>query len=269
MVVEATVEGDVTRYTGIYLCRRVGLIGPVRSGRYYSIDLWQDLHVLPFMFGAGGEAVNRYRAAGMPFVNGIGGGWPYFRRSSNRAAPHNLYADLRLVRNDFDHNARLDQLARRVGKLRPNLTFSKDPRMPSGRPIRAVRFWTNSYWNFGWRWDPRPGVWRRDEGGVRHIDAGTHQQLSATSVLVQYVREDVVYGPHDPGGYPRRYHHLVGQGKGTLYVHGRAVAVHWSRRGNRWPTEWTYVHGGGQVVLPRGVVWWEILPRYTTVNHNR
>ena len=48
MVVEATVEGDVTRFTGIYLCRKSkDLVGPVRSGRYYSIDLWQDLQVLP------------------------------------------------------------------------------------------------------------------------------------------------------------------------------------------------------------------------------
>ena len=33
MVVETPVEGDITRYTGIYLCRpTVGLTGPVRSG---------------------------------------------------------------------------------------------------------------------------------------------------------------------------------------------------------------------------------------------
>ena len=58
MVVEATVEGDVTRYTGIYLCRKVeGLVGPVRSGRYYSVDLWQDLHVLPIIFGAGHDGI--------------------------------------------------------------------------------------------------------------------------------------------------------------------------------------------------------------------
>src|SRR6185503_9362664 len=56
MVVEATVEGDVTRFTGIYACRKSkDLVGPVRSGRYYSIDLWQDLHVLPFFFGAESE----------------------------------------------------------------------------------------------------------------------------------------------------------------------------------------------------------------------
>jgi hypothetical protein len=169
------------------------------------------------------------------------------------------------VLGDFGHNARLDGLAKRVGELRPSLRFNEDVRPPTGRPVRTVRFWTNSFWNFGWQWDPKLHAWRRDEGGTRHVDAGTHQQLRATSVLVQYVREDVVFGPDDPGGYPRRYHHLVGHGRATLYVNGRAVPVLWERRRARSQTRWTYVDGGDRVVLPPGVVWWEILPGYTTV----
>jgi hypothetical protein len=266
MVVEATVEGDVTRYTGIYLCRRSkGLVGPVRSGRYYSIDLWQDLHVLPFMFGAGSEGVHRYTAAHMPYINGITGAWPYYHRSSARPAPHNLYADLQLVRDDFGHNGRLDALADRVGGLRPGLQFRQGVKLPTGRRVRHVQFWTNSYWNFGWEWDRQLGAWRRNEAGQEHVDAGTHRVLTATSVLVQYVREDVVYGPHDPGGYPRRYHHLVGHGSAMLYVEGRAIAVHWSRPTAKGGTSWTYVRSGKRVVLPPGVLWREILPVYTTV----
>jgi hypothetical protein len=265
MVVEATVEGDVTRYTGIYLCRKSkGLVGPVRSGRYYSIDLWQDLHLLPFMFGAGSEGVHRYRAAHMPYINGITGGWPYFYRSRARPAPHNLYANLQLVRDDFGHNSRLDTLASRVGSLR-GLKFEAGVQRPSGRTVRHVQFWTNSYWNFGWEWDRQMGAWRRNEAGREHIDAGTHRVLTATSVLVQYVREDVIYGPHDPGGYPRRYHHLVGHGDATLYVDGRAIGLRWSRPTASERTHWTYVHNGKPMILPPGVVWREILPVYTTV----
>jgi hypothetical protein len=269
MVVEATVEGDVTRYTGIYLCERTAgrLIGPERSGRYYSIDLWQDMHVLPYMFGAGGEGVRRYRKANMPFVNGITGQWPYYVRTRDRPAPHNLYTDLQKVRTDFGHNQKLDRLAKRVGKLRPPFRFDAHARRPTGRPISHVQFWTNNYWNFGWDWDRRFGLWRRNEDGRTHVDAGTHRVLSARSVVVQYVREDIVYGPHDPGGYPRRYHHLVGRGRGTLYVGGRAIALRWSRPTKFSVTHWTYVHGGKAVVLPPGVVWREILPRYTRVIH--
>jgi hypothetical protein len=266
MVVEATVEGDVTRYTGIYLCRKSrGLVGPVRSGRYYSIDLWQDLHVLPFFFGAETEGIARYQRARMPYVNGIRGGWPYFYRSRQRPAPHNLYADLQLVRNDFGHHVKLDRLARRVGDLRPSLKFREGVRLPTGRPVARVQFWTNSFWNFGWEWDRKLDAWRRNEDGREHFDVGTERVLSATSVMVQYVREDVVYAGSDPGGYPRRYHHLVGRGNATLYVAGRAIPVRWSRPTKADRTRWTYARGGERVILPPGVVWWEILPTYTTV----
>ncbi|HEY7525725.1 MAG TPA: DUF3048 domain-containing protein [Candidatus Limnocylindria bacterium] len=269
MVVEATVEGDVTRFTGIYLCRKAdGLVGPVRSGRYYSIDLWQDMHVLPFMFGAGGEGVRRYHAAHLPYINGITGQWPYYLRSHDRPAPHNLYADLQKVRNDFGHNQAIDRLAARTGDLRAPFRFEPDVKLPAGRPVAHVQFFTNSFWNFGWEWDAQLDAWRRNDAGQEHVDAGTHRVLAATSVMVQYVREDIVYGPHDPGGYPRRYHHLVGEGRATLYVAGRAIAVHWSRPTAQSRTRWTYLHGGDTVVLPPGVVWREILPLYTTVKEH-
>ena len=102
---------------------------------------------------------------------------------------------------------------------------------------------------------------------MAHVDAGTQRQLQATSVLVQYVREDIVYGPHDPGGYPRRLHHLVGPGTGHAVRgrprHPRALGAS-LRTESR--TRWTYERSGERVVLPPGVVWWEILPVYTTVN---
>ena len=254
MVVEATVEGDVTRYTGIYLCRKIDeLVGPVRSGRYYSIDLWQDMHVLPFMFGAGGEGVRRYHAAHLPFINGITGQWPYYVRSHDRPAPHNLYANLQLVRNDFGHNQALDRLAGRTGDLRAPFHFDPDVKLPSGRPVDHVQFFTNSFWNFGWEWDRQLGAWQAERVGHDHVDAGTHRVLAATSVMVQYVARGRRLRPHDPGGYPRRYHHLVGQGDATLYVggargRGPLVASHREQPDALDATS----DGGEPVVLPPG-----------------
>ena len=132
----------MTRFTGIYVCRKSkDLVGPVRSGRYYSIDLWQDLHVLPFFFGAESEGIGRYHRAHMPYVNGIRGPWPYFYRSPQRVAPHNLYANLQLVRNDFGHNPKLDRLRNKVGHLHPNLRFRRRcgaAGWPADRPRPAL-----------------------------------------------------------------------------------------------------------------------------------
>ncbi len=60
MVYEAPVEGDTTRFSAVFLCQpTTGLSGPVRSARYYNIDLWQDLHALTVGFGASNGAARR------------------------------------------------------------------------------------------------------------------------------------------------------------------------------------------------------------------
>jgi hypothetical protein len=260
LVVEANVEGDTTRFTAVYLCRRtVGLTGPVRSARYYNIDLWQDLGVLTVGFGASRVALNRFEAAGMPYVNGITGAWPWYRRAGSYDAPHNLYGDIEAVRAGLTANPSLQRLAAGVRTLRPPFTFDADADRPAGRAVRAVEVRTNSYWRIGWRWEAARGAWQRLDGGSPVSDAVSGEPVLATSVVVQRVTQDVVYGDPDPAGNPRRLQHMVGQGSGTLYLEGAAIDLRWSRPSAADGTRWTYADGGGAVVLPPGVVWWEII----------
>jgi hypothetical protein len=259
MVVEAPVEGDTTRFSAIFLCRSTeGLTGSIRSARYYEIDLWQDLGVLPVGFGASGASLSRFHAAGMPYVNGITGAWPWFHRSGTRAAPHNLYGDLEALRAALGQGGAIDRLAAMVHPLRPQFAFAEGVTQPAGRRVHAFEIRTNSYWRFGWSF--KDGLWTRQDAGKTVTDAVTGKPLTATSVVVERVREEVVYGDPDPGGNTRRLQHLVGTGDGTLYLDGQAVALHWSRPAAADGTTWAYADSGLPVVLPPGVVWWEIIP---------
>ena len=262
MVIEATVEGDSTRFTAVYLCQdTIGLTGPIRSARYYNVDVWQDIGVLTVGFGASWETLDRFASFGMPYLDGIRGGWPWFQRSgTGRYAPHNLYGDLESLRAAFGRSAALDTLAGEVGALRPQFTFDPGADPPGGRPVSSVEIRTNSWWRFGWIWDSGLGGWRRLDAGIPTLDEVDGEPVTATSVVVQRVTEEIVYGDPDPGGNPRRLHHLVGTGVGTLYVDGRAVALRWSRPTQADGTTWTYADSGLAVVLPPGQVWWEIIP---------
>ncbi len=261
MVIEAPVEGDTTRFTAVYLCRAtIALTGPVRSARYYNIDLWQDLGVLTVGFGASNGALQRFAAAGMPYVNGITGAWPWFRRSGTNPAPHNLYGDVEAIRSALGSGEAIDRLAARVRPLRPPFAFDPQATLPSGRAIAALEIRTNSYWRFGWSWDAATGLWTRQDAGKVVVDAVTGKPLTVTHVLVQRVAQEVVYGDPDPAGNPRRLQHLVGKGNGMLYSGGRAIALHWSRPTASDGTRWTYADSGEPVILHPGVIWWEIVP---------
>ncbi|MEO8251731.1 MAG: DUF3048 domain-containing protein [Chloroflexota bacterium] len=260
-VVEAPVEGDTTRFSAIFLCRpTVGLTGPIRSSRYYEIDLWQDLGVLPVGFGASGAALNRFAAAGMPYVNGITGAWPWFTRHGSHPAPHNLYGDMEALRAALGSGGPIDRLAAKVRPLRPPFSFDGAAVLPAGHPVLAVEIRTNRTWRFGWKWDQQAGGWARQDTGKPLTDEVTGKPVIAAHVVVQRVKEDVVFGDPDPGGNTRRLQHLVGAGDGTLYTQGRAIALHWSRPTAADGTTWTYANSGEPVVLSPGVIWWEIVP---------
>ena len=261
MVVEAPVEGDVTRFSAIFLCRPTdGLTGPIRSARYYEVDLWQDLHILPVGFGASGGSLSRFAAAGMPYVNGITGQWPWFERYGTSFAPHNLYGDMEALRAAIGQGDPIDRLVEDVGTLRPPFTFDVDAVLPEGHAVSSFVMQTNSYWRFGWSLTEADGSWTRQDAGKTVTDEVTGQPLTATSVVVQRVKEEVVFGDPDPGGNTRRLQHLIGEGDGTLYVQGMAIALHWSRPTAEDRTTWTYADSGDPVVLPPGQVWWEIIP---------
>ena len=128
------------------------------------------------------------------------------------------------------------------------------------RVIASFEIHTSSFWRFGWKWDAAAKVWARQDAGKPLTDEVTGDPVTAAHVVVQRVREEIVFGDPDPGGNTRRLQHLVGEGNGTLYTDGRAIALHWSRPKAADRTTWTYADSGEPVVLPPGVIWWEIIP---------
>jgi len=262
IIIEGTVEGDTTRFTGIYLCDETeGMTGPVRSARYYNVDLWRDLHVLTVGFGASLGALDRFAQAGMPYPNGMDGIWPWYQRYGPRAAPHNLYVDLEAVRDALTTDARLEALAADVDELRPPWTFDEEPALPEdGRAVARIDMATNSFWRFGFVWDAEQEVYLRTDAGVFIEDEATGEAVAPTSVVVQWVTQETVFGDPDPGGNPRRLQHLVGSGEGVLYTMGRAYPVTWERPTASDRTTWSFADTGETVELPPGQVWWVILP---------
>lgn len=263
IVVEATVEGDTTRFAAIYLCQPTeGLTGPIRSARYYNVDVWQDVGVLTVGYGASFEALDRFAAFGMPYVNGITGAWPraWFTRYGSYRPPHNLYGDIETLRQAFGQHANLDRLAANVRELRPPFAFEPEVELPAGRAVATLEIRTNSYWRFGWRWDTPLQAWVRRDGSSEIVDEASGEPVRATTVVVQLVTQETVYDDPDPAGNPRRLQHLVGSGNGTIYVQGQAHDVRWSRPTAADGTSWTYAASGEPVVLPPGTIWWEIVP---------
>ena len=263
LVIEAPVEGDTTRFGAVYMCDvEIGAgVGPVRSARYFNIDYWQQFRALTLHFGGAHRVLSRFSSVGMPYLNGLTGGWGFFYRAGPWGAPHNVYLDVDAVRSAIQEGGTLEWAGNAAGEVRAPFAFDPDVELPSGRrEVGAIGLQTASFWQFGWEWDEATGHWFRTDAGAPNFDAVTGERISAHTVIVQVVEQEILIGENDPGGFPRRYQHLVGSGDGVLYVDGRAFDVRWSRPDAGSVTEWTYAATGDPVVLPPGRVWWEIVP---------
>jgi hypothetical protein len=232
----------------------------VRSGRYFNVDLWQQLRALTMHFGAGFKVLQAFDAAGMPYANGLTGIWPQFARSGGRPAPHNVYLDLKAVRAAIAEGGFLADLAERSGETRSPFVFDARAHPPRGASVGSVTIQTNEFWRFAWTYDVASGRWERSDAGERIIDPMTAEPVSARSVIVQVVAEEVLFDELDAGGSPRRRQYLVGAGDGVLYVDGASHPVRWERPTAGDLTTWVYAESGEPVILPPGQVWWEIVP---------
>ena len=261
LVIEAPVEGDTTRFAAVFMCRENvdAAVGPVRSARYFNIDYWQQMRVVTFHFGGAGKVIARFGNKGMPFADGLTGGWGFFYRAGPWAAPHDVYMDVDAARAELEGGV-LAGLAAAAGEVRAPFAFSDEPELPTGRAVNSIGLQTSSFWTFGWEWDAGAERWLRTDGGQPNFDALSGDRMAARSVIVQVVEQDVLVGENDPGGFPRRYQYLTGEGDGVLYVDGRGHDVHWSRENAEDVTTWTYADGGDPVILPPGRIWWEIVP---------
>jgi hypothetical protein len=260
LVIEAPVEGDTTRFAAVFMCdlHVDAAVGPVRSARYFNVDYWRQFRAVTFHFGGASKVLARFNAERMPYANGLTGGWGFFFRSGAWPAPHNVYFDVDAARSELEDGS-LQGLEEAAGEVRAPFEFADEPDLPEGRPVNSIGLQTSSFWNFGWEWDAG-GEWLRIDGGLPNFEALNQHRISARTVVVQVVEQDVLVGENDPGGFPRRYQHLVGDGNGMLYVNGRGSDVRWSRAEPGDVTTWTYADSGEPVVLPPGRVWWEIVP---------
>lgn len=262
LVVEAPVEGDTTRFMAVYQCRPSidAGVGPVRSARYFNVDLYQQLQGVTLHFGGAKQVLDRLDDKVVPRLNGLPSGWYFFYRAGPWGAPHNVFLDVDAARAEIQEGQLTALRDAVVAPGRAPFAFSPEVALPTGRAVNAIGLQTSSFWQFGWQWDAGSGGWLRTDAGAPNFDALTGDRITARTVVVQVVEQTVLPGELDPGGYPRRLQHLVGEGTGRVYVDGTGYDARWSRPTEDDPTTWTYADGGEPIVLPPGRVWWEIVP---------
>lgn len=249
-------EGGVPRYMMIFQDRIPAGVGPVRSARQYFVEWASEWRAMYVHHGGSPQAIATLvsKGHGQWVYNADGFRWlgQYLWRTTDKAAPHNVYTD----------GQNLRKLATRVGAddgaVKPIWAFgSERPRVfrPVGSTI-TVRY---PYETITYRYDAASNRY------VRYINASKTPQIDRDDgqivAPVNVVVLRMAFGPLNDG-HPKK-HRLeandVGTGQAWISTNGVTIKGTWRKKS---PTAPTLLFGpdGKAVTLTAGQTFVQVLP---------
>lgn len=278
VVYEVVAEGGITRFLSIFYCQSAENVGPVRSARTYFLDFISEYGASPLYAHVGGAnqdgpadaltQIEDYGWAGVNDMNQFSIGFPTFWRDYDRlghpaATEHTMYSSTeKLLRFAASSRELKSEDEKGVpwtkGFIQHN--FKEDAALsqrPSSQAIH-LEFWTTDpAYAVDWIYDRATNMYKRNNGGVAHIDRNNNKQLTAKNIIVLTMIET-----NANDGYENNAHLLYktkGSGKANIFMDGKQIVGTW-RKDGRIARTLLLDSEGLQIKLDRGTIWFEILP---------
>ncbi len=278
VVYEAVAEGGITRFLAMFYCQDAGQVGPVRSARTYYIDYASEYADYPLYAHVGGanqpgpaDAISQlstYGWTGYNDMNQFSIGFPTFWRDYDRlghsvATEHTMYSTVAKLWDYAAKNRDLTNVDKNGNSWDKNFVQWKfvDDAPSAQRPASQtihLEFWTGDpNYYVDWKYDSKTNLYKRENGGVAHLDKDTGKQLAAKNVVVLYLTQESA-----DDGYENNVHLLFktkGAGKAVVFKDGKRINGTWEKDKR---TSRTIVRdsSGKEVAFDRGLIWFEILP---------
>ena len=259
VVWQAPAEGGVPRYMMIFQDQMPTDVGPVRSARSYFIQWAAEWKAVYGHVGGSpqAQATLRTQGNGQLVYNADQFRWggTYYRRISQRPAPHNVYSDGKSLRIMATKVGATNQL------LKPFWRFGKDAPLierPSGGIIRA----DYPYNKITYRYDKATNTYLRGiTGQTRQIDPADEKQVAPKNVVIMMVS----FGPLNDGSNKHRLEaRNVGSGKAWIATNGRTIQGTWKKSSVAGPTRF-YDKAGTPVTLTAGQTFIQVMPLGSSV----
>lgn len=256
VVFEALAEFGITRYMGIYaqgITPELNTIGPVRSARAYYVEWAKGLRATYVHAGGSPDglllAETSIELVNMDALRGNTRG--AFIRSSDRAAPHNLYTDSAAIAAFTEaQNAETPDLSE-IG-----FVFKADAPLaerPAAQSLSYYFIYREAYVAWAYRPETNEYVYFRQQRP--HIDGLTGEQLRFKNVVVLEVPERPVAG--DAKG--RIEQQVIGEGPARIFRDGQVIEATWRKPAGFAQLQF-YTSDGAEAELTAGTIWIAAIP---------
>lgn len=239
LVVEAPVEGGITRFMAVYdATTTMDQVGPVRSARPYYVELADALHAVYAHVGGSPDALARIASlSGFRNLDEFSNGSSFWR-ASNRFAPHNAYTN----------SERLAAAAARASWGPVAFTpwrYLSTTGTDRG-DVTDIRIPYGGAFTVSWSYDASENRYVRFQAGAQQKDAdGT--VVRSTNVLILRTDAQVL------DDYGRLQLRTTGSGKGVLFRDGKRFDLTWRRVAGQWFSFESI--DGGEILFQPGSTW--------------
>lgn len=251
IVYEAMAEGDITRFSAVFACREVNLVGPVRSARLINLELAPEYGAILANSGSSNGVTAELAAkTDIPNIAHTAYADPYWR-VDDRFPPHNLMTSTDGIRKTAQGAGFAVTAA-----VPPTLLFKDDSPAPS---IKTIEVNYSAIADVEYTYDPGSNSWLRSISGEAHTDASTGKQLAPKNVIVQYVSISESTIEEDTGGNMGLIFNLTGSGRVQVFRDGQVIEGTWHRDDRNSIT--SYLDAAGKPIpLNRGLTFIQLVP---------
>ena len=256
IVFEALAEFGITRYMAVFvpgISPDLRTIGPVRSARSYFVEYAKGLRGVYVHAGGSPESLTLARTSieliDMDALRRDASS--SFRRSTDRAAPHNLYTSTAQIAAFA-----AKQPAKAVDLSEIGFLFKSEAalsRRPQSQELRYHFIYREAY--VAWSYDRASNSYLYFRQQRPHTDAATGEQLRFKNVVILEVPERPISG--DAKG--RIEQAVVGEGPARLFMDGQMVSAVW-RKGAGFAQLQLFDEDGAELRLNTGSVWIAAIP---------
>lgn len=278
VIYEAVAEGGITRFLAVFYCKDASYIGPVRSARIYFIRMLQEYGSFPLYAHVGG-ANTPGPANALGYISEIDWGlyndlnqfavpfpyyWRDYERLPNRATEHTVYSSIAKLwqfAKDKRKLSNVDEEGTAWDKKFIKWKFIDDATNEARGTVAKIDFgfWNSFASDFGvvWNYDKVRNTYKRDNGGIPHIDKNTGKALETKNVIILFARESPANDGYEGGHI---IYKVTGSGDALVFQNGNATKAAWSKIDEETRIKFTDIQTGKEIPMVRGQVFIEILP---------
>ncbi|MGF9697149.1 DUF3048 domain-containing protein [Paenibacillus sp. MABNR03] len=180
IIIEVLAEGGITRFIAIFQSQGgAETVGPVRSIRPYLIELGESYDGVLVHAGGSPDAYSILQKQQKQHMDEISNSGPYFWRSSDRKAPHNLYTSADKLREGaeikgYSHDSES-----------PVYNYNEEGSTSAGEPgtLFDIHYLLDSY-RVTYDYDEVSGRYMRLVNGKPDQDQDNGEQIGAANIIV-------------------------------------------------------------------------------------